>query len=115
MAYTAHPEPTRPALSTAWHVTGAVAGVAGAAMGALLAYGPADGTITMFDWTRNVSDLSEMWGPFLMMGGGLIAVLCIGFILVWDGEATTWLEALEMSVGVVGISALLVGIALLLI
>lgn len=54
-----------------------------------------------------------MWGPFLMMGGGLIAVLCIGSIRVWDGEATTCLEALEMSVGVVGIGALLVGIALL--
>ena len=41
-----------------------------------------------------------------MMGGGLIAVLCIGLIRAWDGEASTWPEALEMSVGVVGIAAL---------
>lgn len=118
MAYTVRPETVDRLSDTVWHVITAIAAVAGivaAAVGALMGYGPVDGVITMFGGTWNVSDLSEMWAPFLMMGGGLIAMLSMGIesIRDWGSEATTWLVTMEMLVAAAGAAALVVGIVLL--
>lgn len=103
---------------TAWHVITAivaVVGVVAAALGALIEYAPVNGTITIFDWTWNVSSLSELWAPFLMIGGGVAAALSMGIEAVrdWDGDASPWLVGMELLVAVAGITALVIGVVLL--
>ena len=117
MAYTAHPE-TRALSDTGWHVITAipaVVGIVAAALGALIEFAPVNGAITMFGNTWNVAELSTMWAPFLMMGGGLLAAISMGYESFRDypGEASRWLVALELLVAVAGVAALVIGFVLL--
>lgn len=118
MAYTAHPETTRHLSDTTWHViTGitAVIGVVAAVLGAWMAFWTTTGTLTLFGWSWNIADLSELWAPFLMIGGGLLAAISMGYesLRDWDGEASRWLVGMEMLVAVAGVTALVVGVVLL--
>ena len=118
MTYTAHPERTNRLSDTAWHwITAILAavGIAAAALGAWLEFGPADGSLTLFGWTWNVADLSELWAPFLMIGGGLVAALSMGVESArdWEGDNSKWLVGFEALITVVGIAAVVVGIVLL--
>ncbi len=117
MAYTAHPE-TRGLTDTGWHVLtaiGAVVGIVAAALGAWMEFAPVNGTITFLSNTWYVADLSTLWAPFLMMGGGLLAAISMGYesLRDWPGEASRWLVALELFVALVGITALVIGFVLL--
>ncbi len=118
MAYTAHPETTDRLSDTAWHwITAfvAVVGVVAAALGAWMQWGPADGTLTLFGWSWNVANLSELWAPFLMIGGGILAALSMGTETFrdFDGEGSPWLVGLEAIVAVAGVTALVIGVILL--
>lgn len=118
MAYTVHPETTTRPSDTAWHwITAilAVAGIVAAALGAWMAYGPDDGVLTLFGWTWNVADLSEMWAPLLMISGGVVAALSMGSgsIRDWESDSRAWLVGLEALVTLAGIAAVIVGIVLL--
>lgn len=118
MAYTAHHPQTTRLSDTAWHVSTAivaVVGVVAAALGALIEWAPTNGVITLFDWTWDVADLSEMWAPFLMMIGGLAAAVPMGIEAIrdWDKDASPWLVGMEMLVAVAGIAALVIGFVLL--
>ena len=118
MTYTAHPETTNRLSDTAWHwITAVLAalGVVAAAVGAWLAFGTTDGAITLFGWTWNVADLSDLWAPFLMIGGGLVAALSMGVESVrdWEAHHSNWLVALEAIVTIVGVAAIVIGIVLL--
>ena len=118
MAYTARPTDTTRLSDTAWHVITAflaVAGIVAAALGAWMEWGPTNGTLTLYDWTWNVADLSNLWAPFLMIGGGVVASLSMGIesIRDWDSQGSRWLVALEALVAVAGIAAVVIGIVLL--
>lgn len=118
MAYTARPTETTHTPDAAWHAITAllaVVGIVAAALGAWMEWGPDNGTLTLFGWTWNVADLSNLWAPFLMIGGGVVASLSMGIesIRDWENQGNRWLVALEALVTVAGIAAVVVGIVLL--
>jgi hypothetical protein len=118
MTYTARPDVARQTSETTWHVITAilaVAGIVAAALGAWMYWGPEAGTLTLFGWTWNVADLSELWAPFLMIGGGLVAALSMGIETArdWEAEHSGWLIGLESLVTVAGVAAIVIGIVLL--
>lgn len=118
MAYAAHPETTRRLSETGWHwltALMAVVGIVAAAIGALIYWAPVDGTITLFNWTWNVSDLHELWAPLLLIVGGILAAVPTGIESVrdWDHEASPWLITLEMVIALIGVAACVIGIVLL--
>ena len=118
MAYTAHPERATRVSETGWHViTGILAaiGIVAAAIGAWLEFGPDNGTLTLFSWTWNVADISTLWAPFLMIGGGLVTFATMGIesLRDWQAEARSGLVILEGLVVLVGIAAMATGIVLL--
>jgi uncharacterized protein (DUF2062 family) len=81
MTYSTHQSMTTRTSETTWHwVTAlfAVAGIVAMAIGAFMAFGPEDGILRTFGWTWNVADLSTLWAPFLMIGGGMAAALSMG-------------------------------------
>jgi hypothetical protein len=118
MTYTARPDVARQTSETTRHVVTtilAVAGIVAAALGAWMYWGPDAGTLTLYGWTWNVADLSELWAPFLMIGGGLVAALSMGIETYrdWEAEHNGWLIGFEGLVAVVGIAAIVIGIILL--
>jgi hypothetical protein len=118
MSYTAHPETTHRVSEGTWHVIsgiGAVVGVVAAGIGAFLAYGPDIGTLTLFAWTWNVSELSEMWAPFLMMGGGFMAALTMGIesLRGMNGDTNRWIVTAESLIAMAGLAAVVIGFVLL--
>jgi hypothetical protein len=91
-----------------------VIGVTAAAIGAWLAYGPADATVNIFGWTWSVADISELWAPWLMIGGGLLASVSMG----WEefraqSDANPWVVAFEGLILVAGLTAAVIGVILL--
>ncbi|MGD2103260.1 MAG: hypothetical protein PVG83_13600 [Acidimicrobiia bacterium] len=118
MTYTAQPQTTARLSETGWHVITGILGAIGivaAAIGAWLEFGPDGGTLTLFSWTWNVADLSTLWAPFLMIGGGLLTSVSMGLesLRDWEAEARTWIVMLEGLVVLIGIAAIAIGIVLL--
>jgi hypothetical protein len=118
MAYVSHPETTSRMSETAWHVITTIVAVAGmlvAGLGAMIEFAPVNGTITVFDWTWTVADISSLWAPLLMIGGGLAITLAMGWEAIrdWGKEANGWLVGLELLVALAGITAAVIGIVLL--
>jgi ABC-type uncharacterized transport system permease subunit len=93
----------------------AVAGIVAMAVGAFMAFGPEHGILRAFGWTWNVADLSDLWAPFLMIGGGMVAALSMGVETTrdWEAQARRWIVGLEGFVTLAGITAVVVGIVLL--
>ena len=118
MTYTAHPGTTTRAATPMSHVVTAIlaiAGIVAAALGTWMAFGPDDGTLTLFNWTWNVADISELWALLLMIIGGAVTALAMGFesFKDWEAENRTWLIALEGLLTIAGIAAIVVGVVLL--
>lgn len=118
MTYTARSDTTgEPTQSFRHAMTAflAVVGIVAVALGAWLAFGPDNGTLTIFGWTWNVADLSDLWAPFLMIGGGVVTALSMGIESVreWGAGDHGWLVGLEALLTVAGIAAVAVGIILL--
>lgn len=118
MTYTARPEATGRVSDTGWHVITtvlAVVGIVGAALGAWMAYGPDDGVLTLFGWTWNVVDITELWAPILMIGGGALSALTMGIESTrdWNAEHSAWITWSEAFLAVVGLAAIVVGLVFL--
>jgi hypothetical protein len=119
MAHAVHAEPTGHVSETTRHVITAILGVVGvvaAALGTWMAYGPADATITigLFDWSWNVADINELWAPWLMISGGLVAAFSMGWEAVRaQADANPWVVALEGLLLVGGLAAAVIGVVLL--
>ena len=117
MTHAVHHEANARISSTARHwFTAALAiiGVVAAAIGTWLAYGPDDATIRIFGWTWNVADVSELWAPWLMIGGGFFAALGMAWeTYMASDNASVWVRALEVFLLIAGIAAMGVGLFLL--
>jgi hypothetical protein len=117
MTHAVHAEPTARLTDTARHWVTAiltVIGVVAAAIGAWLEYGPGDATVNLFGWTWSVADISELWAPWLMISGGLLATISMG----WETfrarvEGSVWPVVFEGLILVAGIAAVVVGVVLL--
>ena len=101
-----------------WHLISAIltiAGIIAAAIGAVIAFGPEDGTVEVLWWTWSYVDVSELWAPLLMIGGGLAAALPMGAEAVHDfeEERSPWLVAIEALGTIVGLAAAVIGVILL--
>lgn len=117
MAHAVAREETARLSDTARHwitATVAVIGVVAAAIGTWLAYGPSDATVSIFGWTWNVADISDLWAPWLMISGGLVASLSMGWEEIRSrSDVNPWVLALEGLVLVAGLTAAVVGVILL--
>ena len=118
MTHVVHPDTRTGISSPARHwLTAALAivGVAAAAIGAWMAYGPDDSTIQVFNWTWNVADVSELWAPWLMIGGGFFASLGMSWeTYKADESVSPWVRALEVLLLIAGFAAMGVGLFLLI-
>lgn len=118
MTYASHPVTTSRESDTAWHVTTtivAVVGILAVALGLWMEYWTDAGTMTLFGWTWDVADLSDLWAPLLMLVGGLLAALPMGTEAIrdWDSSHSRWLIVSEAFIGVVGLAAAILGVILL--
>jgi hypothetical protein len=92
-----------------------VAGVVAAAIGTWLEYGPGDATVTVSGWTWNVADISELWAPWLMIGGGFLASFSMGWETVRARTDTSpWILGFEGLILVAGLAAAFIGAVLLI-
>jgi len=116
MTHAVHPESTTRMSDTARHWITAllsVVGVVVAAFGTWMAYGD-DATLSIFNWTWSVADVSELWAPWLMIGGGLLASISMGWETFRSRTgAEPWVLALEGLVLIAGLTAVVVGVVLL--
>ena len=118
MTYAARPSSSTRTPDSTWHATTtllAVVGIIAAALGAWMGFGPENGTLTILDWTWNVSEVSELWAPLLMIVGGAIAAIPMGIesIRDWGSEHSRWLIAGEALIALIGVAAVIIGITLL--
>ncbi len=92
----------------------AVLGLVAAGIGLWYAYGPPDGTISVFGWTASIADAGGWVAPSLLLGGGLLTVASMGFESIRDFRVErTWAVGLEALVALAGLAAIVVGIVVL--
>jgi hypothetical protein len=117
MTHAVHTEPTPRLSDTARHWITAILTVIGivvAAIGVWLEYGPSDATVNILGWTWAVADISELWAPWLMIAGGLLASISMGWeTLRAQVEGSLWPVVFEGLILVAGITAVVVGVVLL--
>lgn len=91
-----------------------IVGVVAATIGAWLEYGPGDATVNILGWSWNVADISELWAPWLMIGGGLVASISMGWETVRArAETSPWVVGFEGLILVAGLAAAVIGVVLL--
>ena len=90
----------------------AVVGVVAGALGAWLSFGPETGTLQIFGWTWNLADISDLWASWLMIGGGLMAVIGMGWETMSGDKTKTWVRALEGLV--LGVALVVMGTGVIL-
>ena len=100
--------------AVAWVV--AILGLAAAAIGAYIVAAPEDGSVTLIDRTWSTGDLVDRWAPWLLAVGGTFAAIGMALSSIVDGRhgASRWLVAGEMLLGVIGVAAVVAGIARLM-
>lgn len=116
MTHAVNTQTTARVSDTARHWTTAivtVVGVVAAAIGAWLAYGPADATISFLGWTQNVADIDALWAPWLMIAGGLLASISMAWEAARTDEDHPGLVVMESLLVMTGITAAIIGIILL--
>jgi hypothetical protein len=97
--------------AVAWVV--AILGLFAAAIGAYIVAAPEDGSVTLIDRTWSTGDLVDTWAPWLLAVGGAFAAIgmAASSIVDWRHGASRWLVAGEMLLGVIGVAAVVAGIA----
>lgn len=118
VAGSTHPVRVLPVDAGARAVTWLVAilGLAAATIGAYIVAAPEDGSLTLVARTWSTGDLVDTWAPWLLAIGGAFAAIGMAASSIVDGRhgASRWLVAGEMLLGVVGVAAVVAGIARLM-
>ena len=72
-----------------------------------------DGSLTLINRTWSTGDLVDTWAPWLLIVGGAFAAIGMtaSSIVDWRHGASRWLVAGEMLLGVIGVAAVVFGIA----
>ena len=104
---------------TGMHVTTWVAsmiGLVAATIGAWIMLAPDDGTISVFGNEWAASDLTESWGPWLLIIGGATAAIGMAFAGFRDRQhrVSAGLVAAEAALSLVGVAALVFGVLALI-
>ena len=91
----------------------AILGLVAAAIGAYIVAAPEDGSLTLIDRTWSTGDLVDTWAPWLLtVGGAFVATgMAASSIVDWRRGVSRWLVAGEMLLGVIGVAAVVAGIA----
>ena len=91
----------------------AILGLAAAAIGVYIVAAPEDGSLTLINRTWSTGDLVDTWAPGLLIVGGAFAAIGMtaSSIVDWRHGASRWLVAGEMLLGVIGVAAVVFGIA----
>ena len=91
----------------------AVLGLGAAAIGAYIVGAPEDGSLTLINRTWSTGDLVDTWAPWLLTVGGCFAAIgmAASSIVDWRNGASRWLVAGEILLGVIGVAAVVAGIA----
>ena len=115
---TAHPAQAHPH-DTGMHVATWIASMLGlfaAAIGAWIMLAPDDGTISVFGNSWAASDLTETWGPWLLVIGGGVAAAGMTLAAIRDRQhhASWWLVAVEILAAAIGLAAVVFGIVALI-
>lgn len=115
---TAHPTHAHPR-DTGMHLTTWIASMLGlfaAAIGAWIMLAPDDGTISVFGNSWAASDLTETWGPWLLVIGGAATAAGMTFAAVRDRQhrASWWLVSVELVAAAIGVAAVVFGIVALI-
>ena len=115
---TAHPTQAHPQ-DTGMHLTTWIAsmlGLVAAAIGAWIMLAPDDGTISIFGNSWAASDLTETWGPWLLVIGGAVTAAGMTFAAVRDRQhrASWWLVSVELVAAIIGVAAAVFGIVALI-
>lgn len=107
-----HPQDTGMHLAT-W--IGSMLGLFAAAIGGWIMLAPDDGTITVNGNTWAAADLTETWGPWLLVVGGSVAAIGMAFAAIRDQQhrASWWLISAEIVAAVIGIAAVVFGVVAL--
>lgn len=107
---------------TGMHVATWVASMIGliaAAIGTWIMLAPDDGTLNIdvigIEGSWAASDLTETWGPWLLIIGGVVAMIGMAFAAVKDRQhgASVWLIAAEALLAIVGLAAIVFGVVAL--
>ena len=99
---------------TTW--TAAMIGLFAAAVGAWIMLAPDDGTINVFGNSWAASDLTETWGPWLLIVGGAVATIGMAIAAVRDRQhdAHGSLIGVEAVAAAIGMAAVVFGIVALI-
>ncbi len=97
----------------AWFVS--LLGFGAAAIGAYTAVAPDDGSLTLMTRTWSTGALVDTWAPWLLIAGGAFAAIGMAVsVIVGGGHAESqWMVAGETSLGLIGLAAIVAGLALL--
>jgi len=100
--------------AVAW--VAAILGLVAAAIGAYIVAAPEDGSLTLVNRTWSTGDLVDTWAPWLLAVGGAFAAIGMvaSSIVDWRHGASRRLVAGEMLLGVIGVAAVVAGIARLM-
>ena len=94
---------------------GSMLGLFAAAIGAWIMLAPDGGTITINSTTWTAADLTDTWGPWLLVVGGSVATIGMTIAAVRDRHhrASWWLISAEVIAALIGIAAVVFGVTAL--
>ena len=97
--------------AVAW--VAAILGLGAAAIGAYIVAAPEDGSLTLINRTWSTGDLVDTWAPWLLAVGGAFAAIgmAASSIVDWRHGTSRRLVAGEMLLGVIGVAAVVAGVA----
>jgi hypothetical protein len=117
MTYTAHPAEAYKDDTTVHAVTWVLAlvGLFTASIGTWMGFAEEGSTITINTRTWTIEEIPEFWAPLLLIAGGAVACIAMAVAATRDVQhsGSRWLTAAEILIALIGLAAVVGGIALI--